>query len=44
MTEQKSFLRNVFDAVVESRTRQVEREIAQYRRVFGTKNDDASDL
>lgn len=39
MTEQKSFLRNVFDAVVESRTRQVEREMAQYNRVFGVKDD-----
>lgn len=39
MTEHKSFLRNVFDAVVESRTRQVEREMAHYRNVFDIKND-----
>jgi hypothetical protein len=39
MTEHKSFLRNVFDAVVESRARQVEREMAHYRKVLDIKND-----
>lgn len=39
MTEHKSFLRNVFDAVVESRTRQVEREMANYRRIYDVKTD-----
>jgi hypothetical protein len=39
MTEQKNFLRNVFDAVVESRTRQVEREMAHYRQIFDVKKN-----
>ena len=34
MAEQKSFFRNVYDAMVESRSRQVERELSQYRHVL----------
>lgn len=34
MTEHKNFFRTVFDAMVESRTRQAEREIAHYRTTF----------
>ena len=42
MTERKGFFRTVFDAMVESRTRQAERELAQYRDVY--KLDDNKDL
>lgn len=31
MTEHKSFFRNVFDAMIESRHRQAARELAHYR-------------
>jgi len=38
MTEHKSFFRNVFDAMIESRTRQAERELAQHRQLFKLDN------
>lgn len=34
MAEHKGFFRNVFDAMVESRSRQAERELAQYRELY----------
>ena len=34
MTERKSFFSNLYDAMVQSRTRQVERELSQYREVL----------
>lgn len=35
MTEHKSFFRNVFDAMIDSRMRQAEREMRQFRNLTG---------
>jgi hypothetical protein len=42
MTEHKSFFRTVFDAMIESRTRQAARELAQYRAVLKLDNEPSS--
>lgn len=34
MVEHKNFFRTIYDAMVESRTRQAEREVAHYRHDF----------
>jgi len=36
MTEKKSLLRNVVDAMIEARTRQAERMLANYRNTIDT--------
>ncbi|WP_303618172.1 hypothetical protein [Mariluticola halotolerans] len=38
MTESKNFFRNVFDAMIESRSRQAARELAQHRELFKLNN------
>lgn len=37
MTEHKGFFRNVFDAMIVSRSRQAERELAQFRALYNIK-------
>lgn len=34
MTQNKGFFRNAFDALVESRTREAARQVAQYRHIL----------
>lgn len=42
MTEHKGFFRNVFDAMIESRSRQAARELAQYRELYKINTTTAS--
>lgn len=42
MTEHKGFFRNVFDAMIESRTRQAARELAQFRTSYKLNDTDVS--
>ena len=41
MTERKNFFRNVLDAMVDSRMRQAEREMRQYRDVYDFRSTEA---
>lgn len=38
MSAHKSVLRNILDAMIESRSRQANREVAQYRELFDATN------
>ncbi len=40
MNNKKNIFRNVFDAMVEGRTRSAQREIAQYRKMLRVKPSD----
>jgi hypothetical protein len=44
MAEHKNFFRTMYDAMVESRTRQAEREVAHYRHAFSAGSTEADKL